>query len=122
MIEPNEITGVDENTALRVIAYAISIAPYLDGLEDGRNRWSAIAILIGVGREVVARGSRLVKAQRIGSASVDYTVVASCFSEDDRGALRALCGSSTVTGGPIGKFPRATKTFSRIWPEENEGE
>lgn len=115
MIEPTDLVGVDSNTALRVIAYALSIAPCLDTLE-GRNRDSVIAILTGVGKEVVGRGSRLVKSQRIGPASVDYTAVGSCFSDDDRAVLRSVCGGATP-GGPIGQFP-VSRVVTGVWPED----
>lgn len=118
MIEATDLTGVDENTALRVIAYAISIAPCIDSLPaGGRDRKLAVALLVGVGKEMKARGSRQLKSQRIGPAAVDYVAVASCFSAEDRSALRALCVTSAGAGNPIGSFPTG-RPVSRIWPEE----
>lgn len=122
MIEPAEL-GVDEALALRVLGVARSFAPLLDRIGDEatpeatRDRETAVAILQGVAAEARDRGSRLVKAQRIGPAGVDYEV-GSWFSDDDRAALIALCAKPTATSsGPLGHFPKPGIT-SRLWPEE----
>lgn len=116
MITADDLTGVDENLARRILAVARFIAPGID-LLDGEPLMDAIAILLGVAAEAKARGSRLVKAQRIGPASVDYQA-GSWFSDDDRWALRALCGVPATSGHPVGSFPKPARVFSRLWPEE----
>lgn len=123
MIEPAEL-GVDETLALRVLGIARSFAPCLDRIGDdqtdqgARDRETAVAILSGVAAEARDRGSRLVKAQRIGPAGVDYTDAGSWFSADDRAALISLCAKPAATSsGPLGHFPRPGVT-SRLWPEE----
>lgn len=116
MIFADDLAGVDENLARRILAVARFIAPGLDHL-DGEPRNDAIAILLGVAAEAKARGSRLVKAQRVGPASVDYQA-GSWFADDDRNALRALCAAPATTGHPVGSFPKPARVFSRLWPEE----
>jgi hypothetical protein len=123
MIEPAEL-GVDEALALRVLGVARSFAPLLDSIGDAqtaeaiRDRETAVAILSGVAAEARDRGSRLVKAQRIGPAGVDYADAGSWFSADDRAALINLCAKPAATSsGPRGHFPKPGIT-SRLWPEE----
>jgi len=118
VIRPDDLTGVDATLARRIIAVGRSIAPGIDNLA-GDLREDALAILAGVAGEAKARGSRLVKSQRIGPASVDYTATASWFSEDDKNALRNLCVVTPSTQGPIGQFP-AAGMVSRVWPELRE--
>jgi hypothetical protein len=119
VIEPTDLTGIDEVMALRILAVARSIAPCLDSLID-EPRKSAIAILTGVAGEARDRGSRLVQSQRVGTASVTYRTVESWFSDDDRDALRGLCSVAEATAGPVGSFPRPDTGTSRLWPERNE--
>lgn len=125
MIVPSDIPSVDEGMARRIIAIARSIAPCLDSLVDGagdkdpKPLSDAIAILTGIAREGVARGSRLVKSQRIATAAVEYTVDGSWFSVDDRAALKSLCGVAAVAGLPVGRFPRAG-VVTGMWPEEQD--
>lgn len=116
-IVPTDLSGVETNLARRIIAVARFIAPCLDTL-DGEPRLDAIALLLGVAAEAKTRGSRLVKSQRVGPASVDYTTAGSWFSDDDKSALRGLCGVSASDGHPIGSFPKPTRAYARLWPEE----
>jgi hypothetical protein len=114
-----DLPGIDEALARRVIAVARSIAPCLDSLE-GEAKQDAIAILGSLASEARVRGPRGVKAQRTASSSVDYSSVDTWFSEDDRGALRALCAAATAaatTGGPIGQFPKPG-IVAKMWPED----
>jgi hypothetical protein len=117
VIVPTDLPGIDESTANRIIAFARSIAPCLDSLADGPERDGAIAVLLGVAKEVKGRGSRHIASQGIGPANVRYVDVQSCFFPDDRAALRALCAASTPTGGPVGHFPAPGRTVSSLWPE-----
>lgn len=117
MIGPTDLTGVDETLARRVLLHARSIAPCLNNLPDGDDRDGAIAVLRGVAAEATARGSRQIKGQRIGSASVDYTGVDSWFSVDDKAALRSLCSVGTPGPTPIGEFPKPARVISSMWPD-----
>jgi hypothetical protein len=125
VISPSDLSPVSEDTARRVLAVARSIAPCLDSLTDGageqdpKPRSDAIAILKAVGNIGAARGSQLVKSQRVGPAAVEYNV-GSWFSDDDRAALRGLCSelSTDSSGHPVGQFPASSKLVSRMWPEE----
>ncbi|TDW31019.1 hypothetical protein EDD25_2807 [Cryobacterium psychrophilum] len=116
MIVSTDLTGVDELLAQRIIAVAVSIAPCLDSLPDGSGRSSAVAILRGIAADVADRGSRMVKSQRMGPASVEYTSTDSWFSADDRSALRSLCGAVAQPGMPVGQFPKSG-LVNRLWPE-----
>lgn len=117
MIETTDLPGIPEDLALRVIGFATkTIAPGLDDLPEGRDRNIAIAVLRGVAREAMERGSRLVKSQRVGSASVDYGSADSWFGADDRATLWALAAAAP-TPGPIGHFPKPG-LVGRIWPEQ----
>ncbi len=115
MITSSDIADVSDGTARRIIAEARSIAPCLDSLE-GEPQKDAIAILQGIAKEVVTRGSRDVKSQRIGPAQVEYFDIASAFRQGDRDALRALCSGTASSAGPVGSFP-IEQPFRRIWPE-----
>jgi hypothetical protein len=114
----DDLPGIDETTALRVIAHARSIAPCLDSL-DGELKKSAVAVLTGVAREAVGRGSRAVKRQNVGPAGIEYVPAASWFTDDDRSALRAMCSvvAGPTPGLPVGRFPKAG-LLSRVWPEQ----
>lgn len=119
MIEASDLPGVPEDLALRVIGFATrAIAPGVDELPEGRDRKTAVAILRGIAQEAAGRGSRMVKAQRVGTASVDYGSADSWFSADDRAALRALGGAPDTTG-PVGHFPRPG-LVGQLWPEQYE--
>lgn len=116
MITADDIDGVDEGTARRIIALGRSIAPCITTLTDDA-RTDAIAILQGVAREAATRGSRSVKSQRVGPASVEYFDVASLFSNDDRAALVALCGVVPASSSPLGSFPAPSGYVHDAWPE-----
>lgn len=116
-ISHTDLAGISEKMARRIIAIARSIAPCLDSLE-GEAKTDAIAILDGIALEGVARGSRLIKTQRINQASVEYVVDGSWFSADDRGALRALCVAAPSGALPVGSFPKTSRELSRMWPED----
>lgn len=95
---------------------ARSIVPCLDSLE-GERRGDAIAIIRGVAAELPAPGSRRTKSMSRNGTAVTFTDVGSAFTADDRSALRALCGTSTVPGLPVGSFPKG-RPFGRVWPED----
>jgi len=116
VITPTDIPGVEEDVARRIIVAARSIAPCIDSL-DGEPKKDAIAILRGVAAEAPATGSRRVRSQRIGSASVDYWN-ADTWMPEDRSALRSLCAAVPAGGMPVGSFP-LTRPIERIWPEGN---
>lgn len=118
MIAPSDLTGIDADLARRIIATARSIAPCLDTLVD-EPRLDAIAILRGVASEGAARGSRLIKSQSVITARVEYNP-GTWWSDDDRGALRALCSatSSDSAGHPVGSFPKTSRVVARMWPED----
>ena len=113
MIDKSDLTGVDENLALRVLAAARSIAPCLQSL-TGDDRDTAIGILVGVATEAKARGDRHVKGQSIGPARVEYGAADSWFYPDDRAALRVLCSAPTASG-PVGHFPTSS-LVAKLWP------
>lgn len=119
MIDKDDLTGVEELLAVRLIAVARSIAPCVITLPEGPDRKTAIAILRGIAGEAKSRGSLLVKGQRIGPAGVDYSTADSWFSSDDRAALKALCLAPTPPNEPIGRFPRPG-IIARLWPEDTE--
>ena len=115
MITPNDIPDVDEDVARRIIVAARSIAPCLDSLVD-EAKANAVAILKGVAAEAPPTGSRRVRSQRIGSASVDYWN-ADTWSPEDRSSLRSLCAEAVPLGLPQGSFPRPG-IIGRLWPED----
>jgi hypothetical protein len=117
VIQPTDLPGVSEDIAWRMIGVARSFAPSLDDLE-GTDRTIAVAILKGVAAEAKSRGSRHVRAQRVGPAGADYESVKSWFYPDDRDALRALGGGPKATNGPVGSFPKPG-IVTKLWPEEN---
>lgn len=124
MIKPSDISGVDADLARRVIAEARSIAPCLDSLSDGvgdddpKPRSEAISIIKSIATDLVGRGSRFVKSERMGPGAAEYFEVTSAFSDGDRAALRALCtdGSTAPAGLPVGSFP-TEEPFRHVWPE-----
>lgn len=117
MITPEDLTGVDEALARRVIVVARSIAPCIDSL-DGEEKLDALAILQGVVGEAGTRGSLHVLSERAGTVGVSYSTVRSWFQPDDKAGLRALCGGP-VNEGPVGDFP-SKRLFTHIWPEDEE--
>ena len=115
-IKPEDI-GTDEDLAREVLAEARSIAPCIFSLgEESEERKTAVSILKRVFKDVQARGSRMVKSQRIGSAAVEYSDVASAFTGSPSRGLRSLCGSGASPGAPAGSFP-TERPVSRLWPE-----
>lgn len=119
MITPADIPDVGEDVARRIIVAARSIAPCIDSfLEGSEEKKNAIAILRGVAAEVPAPGSRRVRAQRIGPASVDYWDAETWLPEDRRD-LRSLCSAVSTAGNPIGSFPQE-RPLARLWPEKYE--
>lgn len=116
MITPADFPGVDEDVVRRLLVAARSIAPCIDSFaDDSEPKKDAIAILKGVLTEAPAPGERRVRAQRIGSASVDYWDAATWLPQD-RADLRSLCAAVSVLGLPRGSFP-ADRPISRLWPE-----
>lgn len=112
-----EDIGGDEDLARRVLAVARSIAP-IDSITDIETRKDAIAILRAVAHEGAARGSRQVAAQRVGMAFITYSPASGWFTDEDRGALRTLCGISPgASRTPVGHFPQADRTSKQFWPE-----
>lgn len=128
MLKPDDLSGVPEDLARTVIAYAVTVAPCLDALpaEDVGDadlvelRKRALAVLRQVARHAVKRGSVLVKAERVGSASVDYGVVSSSFDDDSitslQGICSRLCGGSRLGALTLGRFPKPG-LVSEIWRE-----
>ena len=124
MLEPKDFQAANsgDEVLLRVIAYAVSIAPCVDHLpETGALRNRVIAVLQGVVKQVRSRGTANLRAQRVDTASVDYFDVGSFFATDDRNALAAVC--KTLCGGrpsglPRGSFPKPHAGLSRVFPEE----
>lgn len=117
MIVHDDITGVDESTARRIIAVARSIASGIDDLEEGSEAHkNAIAILQGVADELPAAGEGRVKSLSRAGTAITYEAVRSAFSDDYRRALRALCRGGAPTGTPRGSFP-IDSPAGRMWPE-----
>ncbi|WP_455904716.1 hypothetical protein [Microbacterium sp.] len=110
--------GADEDLAREVLVVARDIAPCIFSFdEDSEDRANAVSILKRVFKSAAARGSHLVKGQRIGSAAVDYSDVQSAFDGQPTRALRALCnGSRTTAGHSTASFPDGG-IVDRLWPE-----
>lgn len=119
MLQADDLAGVENGLALRIIAAALFIAPGLDDLEAGRDREMAIAVLLGVAKEARVRGARHVKSQRMGPGSVEYVSAAAWFTDEDKGSLRALCGPGAGAGQPAGSFPKPG-LIGRLWPEQHD--
>lgn len=118
MISHTQI-GADEDLAREVLVMGLSIAPCLSSFADGSEELkNAASILKRVYKDLASRGSMLVKAQRIGPASVDYAAVSSAFDGQPRAALRALCGVASRSAAPRGSFP-TDRPISRMWPERH---
>ena len=115
-IMPNDVS-TDEDLAREVLAEARSIAPCIFSFDDTSEEWkTAVSILKRVCADVAARGSRMVRSQRIGSASVDYATVRSAFDGSPSRGLRALCNAPAGIALPRGSFPQE-RPISRVWPE-----
>jgi hypothetical protein len=113
--------GRDEDLAREVLILARDIAPCLDSFADeSEPQKNVIAILRRVYKEITDRGSRFVKGQRIGPASIEYAAIASAFDGHPRRALQALCAAESEeasrTALPLGSFP-LERPVGRIWPE-----
>ncbi|MDI9889970.1 hypothetical protein [Microbacterium sp. IEGM 1404] len=109
--------GDDEDLAREVLVVAHDIAPCLSSLAtDSEQQKNALAIIRRVYRDTLDRGSRLVKGQRIGSASVDYADIASAFEGQPTRALRAICAARKANAAPRGSFP-TDRPLQRLWPE-----
>lgn len=117
MIAWDNIT-TDEDLGREIIVVARDIAPCIDSLTDEKLK-DATAILKRIAKDLTVRGSRMVKAQRIGPASVDYADVRSAFAGQPTRALRALCAAApgTTQAAPRGSFP-TNRPVSCIWPEQ----
>lgn len=117
MIAWDDIT-TDEDLGREIIVVARDIAPCIDSLTDEKLK-DATAILKRIAKDLTVRGSRMVKAQRIGPASVDYADVRSAFAGQPTRALRALCAAApgATQAAPRGSFP-TNRPVSRIWPEQ----
>lgn len=118
IIGPNEITPDDYDLGLTILAYARTIAPSLDDLEDTQ-RQTAIAILRRAASEVPAGGTRRIRAQSRNGTSVTMDPYDGIFSREDRAALRALCGIPTLatSSRPVGHFP-PSGIVQETWPEK----
>jgi len=116
VIKPDDIPGVEEDVARRIIVAALSIAPCIDSFADeSEEKKNALAILRGVAKEAPEPGARRVRGQRVGSASVDYWD-AETWLPQDRADLRSLCAASATMGLSRGSFP-TERPISRLWPE-----
>lgn len=115
-INPEDIS-TDEDLAREVLAEARAIAPCIFSFDEASEEWkTAVSILKRVSADVAARGSRMVRSQRIGSAAVDYATVRSAFDGSPSRGLRALCNAGAGAALPRGSFPRE-RPISRLWPE-----
>jgi hypothetical protein len=120
VIDATEL-GVDEDTALQVLATARTIAPTIHDVVDAQSRAELVAILRGVAKDAARRGSLLVRGQRMGPGGVDYTDATSWFTDDTRATLRAICRSASITSsGPVGHFPKPSTVTTNMWPEQYE--
>lgn len=109
--------GNDEDLAREVLVIAHDIAPCLTSLEpESEAEKNALAVIRRVYGDALARGSRMVKGQRIGSASIDYADIASAFEGQPTRALRAICSARKASGAPRGSFP-TERPLQRLWPE-----
>lgn len=112
-----DLISMDEDLAREVLAEARAIAPCIFSLAENTEEWlTAVSILKRVCTDVAARGSRMVRSQRIGSAAVDYATVRSAFDGSPSRGLRALCNAGAGRGLPRGSFP-TERPVGRLWPE-----
>lgn len=117
MINWDDLKGVTEDVARRVLVRARSIAPGVDLLE-GEPKKNALAILRGVAAEIPDPGSRRVRKLSRNGTSMDFDPVGDAFTAQDIADLRALCAASpTPVGLPVGSFPKG-RPVGRVWPEE----
>lgn len=117
VIGPEDIGG-DDDLARRVLTYARTIAP-IDTIVDYEAKKDVIAILRAIAGEVEARGSRHVLTERAGMEIVTYSPAQSWFSDDDRGALRTLCGVNPGSvRTPVGHFPLPDREARKVFRRE----
>lgn len=113
----HDLIGRDEDLAREVLIVARDIAPCILSFADGsENQKDALAVLKRVYADLSVRGSRAVRSQSVGSASVSYADIDSAFDGQPRRALRTLCGAATLSGLARGSFP-LERPISRLWPE-----
>lgn len=119
MITANDLDIPDKALAARIMAQARAIAPCISSL-TGDAKDEALALLQAIARDAASGGARGVASRQVGTARLSYRDVASWFTDDDRAALRALCGAAPVagTGHPVGAFPAPARAYKAIWPEE----
>ncbi len=112
-----EKLGGDEDLARRVLVLARGIAPCIDSFQDGSDEQkNALAILRGVIAEIPKPGSRRTRSMSRNGTSMSFTDVAAAFTDEDKSALRSLCGRTRAADRPRGSFPQAG-TFEGVWPE-----
>jgi hypothetical protein len=118
VITPEQL-GADEDLAREVLIIGRDIAPCLDSFpDDSEDQKNALAILRRVYTDLAMRGSMFVKGQSIGPARVEYAAINSAFAGQPRRALRALCGTASGGGLPLGSFPLPARVISHMWPED----
>jgi hypothetical protein len=119
MVSAADLSGIEEQLALRVFAGARSIAPCIasiDPLSDEGREVLALLRGIAADADMLAPGDRLVASEKSGTQSVTYST--SWYSVDDRTVLRSYCtGSASTSGGSIGVFPTA-RPIVKLWPED----
>lgn len=116
-IYPDEVHA-DPEVALVILAYAATVAPNLDDLEDPA-RERAVAILHRVAAGLPEPGMARVLQQSRNGTSVSFRDVGSAFGSDDRAALRALAGGpASSPAAPVGSFP-GSGLVAAIWPESS---
>ncbi|TDX78719.1 hypothetical protein EDF35_1933 [Rathayibacter sp. PhB151] len=114
-ITKEDLAPVPTDTALRILAYANTIAP-LDSIpEAGDKKATAVAILRAAAAEIPKAGSRRTRSMSRNGTSMTFDAISSAFSSEDRTALRALAGVEAAAGLPAGSFP--ISQLGRIWPE-----
>ncbi|WP_374978100.1 hypothetical protein ACEYYH_10490 [Microbacterium trichothecenolyticum] len=114
-VGPNQIPGITEFKARRILQIARTFVPCLDSL-TGEEKANAIAILQAAALELPEPGSRRVRSQSRNGTSRSLDAYESAFTLEDRAALRALCGSAPATPTPVGSFPEE-RPLSGVWPE-----
>ncbi len=130
MLKATDLSGVQEDLALALISYAVSVAPCLDSLPaEGTSettdeyRKRALSVLRRAAAKARGRSDENLRGQRVGTASAEYGDVGSYFSRLDEAALAGICtalGADAARGaGPVGSFPRPG-IVTGLWPEEVE--
>ena len=117
-IDPSDVSPGDHAHGLRIIAYAKTIAPSLDDLEDTA-RPTAMATLRGAAAEIPAPGTRRLRGQSRNGTSISLDPYLTAFTREDRAALRALCGMPALSEAarPVGHFP-PSGIVQETWPEK----